>query len=117
MALDGPATFEVGLDAIPTTDLFDTFTKILCVGYDNMTLIFNFIGDRLGSCCALVVGPINYLTSRPVESFLHLVKSPFRIFAFGEILPEVVLFLLEQLRVDTHCCGPVGEGVDDTKFG
>ena len=32
--LDGAATFEVSLDAIPTTDLFDTFTKTLCVGYD-----------------------------------------------------------------------------------
>ena len=36
--LDGAATFEVSLDAISTTDLFDTFTKTLCVGYDNMTL-------------------------------------------------------------------------------
>ena len=36
--LDGAATFEVSLDAIPTTDLFDTFTKTLCVGYDNMAL-------------------------------------------------------------------------------
>ena len=116
-ALDGPATFEVGLDAIPTTDLFDTFTKTLCAGYDNMTLIFNFIGDRLGSCCALDVGLINYLTVRPVESFLHLVQSPFRIFAFDESLPEVVLFLLEQLRLATHCGGPIGEGMDDTKFG
>ena len=35
---DGAATFEVGLDAIPTTDLFDTFTKTLCVGYDNVAL-------------------------------------------------------------------------------
>ena len=32
--LDGAATFEMGLDTIPTTDLFDTFTKTLCVGYD-----------------------------------------------------------------------------------
>ena len=30
---DGAATFEVSLDAIPTTDHFDTFTKTLCVGY------------------------------------------------------------------------------------
>ena len=29
---DGTATFEVNLDAIPTTDLFDTFTKTLCEG-------------------------------------------------------------------------------------
>ena len=55
-AFDGPATFEVGLNAIPLTDLLDTFTETLCVGYDNMTLIFNFISERLGSCSALVVG-------------------------------------------------------------
>ena len=116
-AFDGSATFEVGLNAIPTTDLFDTFTKTLCVGCDNMNLIFNFIGDRLGSCSALVVNPIIDLTGRPVESFLHLVQSPFRIFAFSESLPEVVLSLLEQLRLATHSCGPMGEGVDDTKFG
>ena len=47
-ALDGPATFEVGLNVISTTDLLDAFTKTLCVGYDNMILIFNFTGDRLG---------------------------------------------------------------------
>ena len=107
----------MSLNAIPTTDLFDTFTKTLCEGYDNVTLIFNFIGDRLGRCCALVVGPTNSLTGRPVKPFLHLFQSPFRIYAFGESLPEVVLFLLEQLRLATHCCGPMGEGVDDTKFG
>ena len=28
----------MSLDAIPTTDPFDTFTKTLCVGNDNMTL-------------------------------------------------------------------------------
>ena len=36
--LDGAATFEVSLDARPTTDLFDTFTKTLCVGSDNVAL-------------------------------------------------------------------------------
>ena len=36
--LDGAATFEVSLDTIPTTDLFDTFTKTLCVRYDYVTL-------------------------------------------------------------------------------
>ena len=110
---DGPATFEVGFNAISTTDLFDTFTKTLCIGYDNVTLIFNFIGDRLGTCGA----PITDLSGRSVKSFLHLVQSPFGIFAFCESLPEMVLFLLEQLRLATHCCGPVGEGVDYTKFG
>ena len=109
-AFDGPATFEVGLNAISTTDLFDAFTKTLCVGYDNMTLVFNYIGDRLGSCSALVVNPIIDLTGRPVESFLHLVQSPFRIFAFGESLPEVVLFLLEKLRLATTLLWPYGRG-------
>ena len=114
---DGTTTFEVGLHAISTTHLFDAFTKTLCVGYDNMTLIFDFLGDSLGNCGALVINPINDLTGRLVESFLHLVQNLFRIFAFGESLPEVVLFMLEQLRLATHCCGPMGEGVDDTKFG
>ena len=98
---DGPATFEVGLNAISTTDLFDTFTKTLCVGYDNVSLI----GDRLGS---LVADPIPDLSGRPVDSFLHLVQSPFRIFAFSESFPGMVLFLLEQLRLAAHCGGPMG---------
>ena len=50
--LNGSPTFEVGLNAISTTDLFDTFTKTLCVGYDNVTVVFNFIGGRLGTCGA-----------------------------------------------------------------
>ena len=37
--LDGAATLEVSLDAILTTDLFDTFTKSLCIGYDNVALL------------------------------------------------------------------------------
>ena len=37
-ALDGAVTFEVSLDTIPTTDLFDTLTKTLCVGYDYVIL-------------------------------------------------------------------------------
>ena len=71
----------------------------------------------LGSCSALVVNPIIDLTGRPAESFLHLVQSPFRIFVFGESFNEAVLFLLKQLRLATHCEGPMEEGVDDTKFG
>ena len=114
---DGPAIFEVGLNAISTTDVFDTFTKTLCVGYDNMTLIFNFIGDRLGSCSALVVNPSLTSLVDLLSLFFTLVQSPFRIFAFGESLPKVVLFLLEQLRLAAHYGGPMGEGVDYTKFG
>ena len=114
---DSVATFEVDLAAIYTTDRFDTFTKTLCVGYDNVTLSFHFTGDSLGTCSALVISPINDLTGRLVKSFLHLVQSPLRIFAFSKNLPEVVLFLLDQLRLAAHCFDPMGEGVDDTKFG
>ena len=99
--LDGVATFEVSLDAIPTTDLFDTFTKTLCVGYDNVALTLNFFGGRRGTCSTLVVSPINGLTGRPVESSLHLVQSPFRIFALGESFPEVFFFLLGATQ---DCC-------------
>ena len=101
------------LDAIPTTDLFDTFTKTLCVGYDNVPLILDFMVGRLGT----VSDPIINLSGRPVESFLHLVQSTLRIFSPGESLPEVILFLLEQLRLAAHGGGPMGEGLDNTEFG
>ena len=115
--LDGTTTFEVCLDAIPTTDLFDAFRKTLCVGYDNVALTLNFYGGSRGTCGTLVVNPINCLTGRPIESFLHLVQSPFGIFALGESFPEVFHFLFEQLRIAAHSFGPMGEGVDDTKLG
>ena len=111
--LNGSATFEVGLNAIPTTFLFHAFTKTLCVGYNNVTLVFNFIGGRLGTCGA----PISNLSGRPVKSFLHLVQSPFGIFAFSESLPDMVLFFFEQFRLAAHSGGPMGEGVDYTKLG
>ena len=91
-------TLKMGLNVIPTKDLFDAFTKTLCVGYNNVALIFDFIGGRLGTCGA----SISNLSGRPVESFLHLVQSPLGIFAFSESIPEMVLFLLEQLRPATH---------------
>ena len=103
----------MSLDAIPTTDLFDTFTKTLCVGYDNVTLTRHSLVGRLG----IVVAPIINLTGRLVESFLHLVQSPFGIVAFGESFPEVLLFFLKQLRITEHGGSPVGEGLDDTKLG
>ena len=115
--LDGAATFEVGLNAISTTDLLVAFTKTLCVGYDNVTLSFDFIGDSLGTCGTLVINPINGLTGRLVKSFLYLVKSPFGIFAFSQSFPKVIHFMLEQLRLAAHCFGPMVEAVDDTEFG
>ena len=66
---DGSATFEVSLDAIPATDLFDTFTKTLCVGYDNVLLVLHVMVSRLG----IVVVPIISLPGRPVESFFQII--------------------------------------------
>ena len=103
----------MSLDAIPTTDLFDTFTKTLCVGYDNVPLDLHFMVGRLG----IVVAPIINLPGRPVESFLHLVQCPLRIFTLSESLPEVILFFLEQIRIDAHSGGPMGEGLDNTELG
>ena len=65
---DGSATFEVSLDAISATDLFDTFTKTMCVGYDNVALTLHSMVSRLG----IIVAPIINLSGRLVESFLHL---------------------------------------------
>ena len=110
---DGSATFEVSLDAISATDLSDTFTKTLCVGYDNVALTLHFMVDRLGS----VITPIIDLSGTLVESFLHLVQGPFGVIAFGESFPEVILFFLKQLRIAAHGGGPMGEGLDDTKLG
>ena len=40
---DGSATFEVNLDAIPTTDLFDTFTKTLSLPGFQLLLILTLL--------------------------------------------------------------------------
>ena len=114
--LDGAATFEVNLDPIPSTDLFDTFTKTLCVGYDYMTLTLNFSGGMRGTVSTLVINPINGLTGGLVKPFLHFVQSPLGMLAFSESLPEMFFFLFEQLRIAAHCLDPMGAGVDDTKF-
>ena len=114
---DGAATFEVSLDPIPSTDLFDTFTKTLCVGYGYMSLTLNFSGGSRGTVGTLVINPINGLTGGLVKPFFHFVQSPLGILAFSESLPEMFFFLFEQLRIAAHSSGPVGEGVDDTKFG
>ena len=115
--LDCAVTFEVSLDTIPPTDLFDTFTKTLCVRYDYMTLTLNFSGGSRSTVSILVVSPINGLTGWVVEPFLHFVQSPLGILAFSESLPEMFFFLFEQLRIAAHCLGPMGEGVDNTKLG
>ena len=94
-------------------DLFDTLTKTLCVGYDNVTLTFHSMVGRLGTA----VAPIINLSGRPVKPFLHLVQSPFGVVTICESFPEVLLFFLKELRIAAHGGGPVGEGLDDTELG
>ena len=108
--LDGATTFEVGLYAIPPTELFNAFTETLCVRYDYMTLGFNFIGSGLGACGVLVVGPINYIPGRPVKPFLYPVQSPFGVFTLDECLPAMIHFFAEKLRIATLLFGPMDEG-------
>ena len=86
----------MSLDAISTTDLFGTFTKTLCVGYDNMTLTLHSMVGRLGT----TVAPIIDLSGRPVKPFLHLVQSPFGVVTLGESFPEVFLFFLKLHMVE-----------------
>ena len=102
--------FEVGLYAIPPTDLFNAFAETLCIGYNYMVLGYDFIGSGLGACGALVVSPISYFPGGPVEPFLHLVQSPLGVFTLGECLPEMIHFFVEKLRIATHCFDPMGEG-------
>ena len=115
--LDSAATFGVSLDTILTTDLFDTFTKTLCVRYNYVTHTLNFLCSRRGTVGTLVVTTINGLTGRLVEPFLHFVQSALGILAFGKSLPEMFFFLFEQLRIAAHSLGPMGEGIDNTKLG
>ena len=103
----------MSLDAISTTDLFDTFTKTLCVGYDNVTLTWHSMVGRLG----IIVAPTIDLPGRPVKPFLHLVQGPFRVVTIGESFPMVILFFLKQLRITAHGGSPMGEGLDNTEFG
>ena len=90
---DGAITLEVGLYAIPPTDLFNALTETLCIRYNYMTLGFDLFGSGLGICGALAVSPTTDLTGRPVKHFPHLVQSHFGVFTLGQCLPEKLHFL------------------------
>ena len=107
----------MGLNAISTTDHFDAFTKTLCVGYENVTLVLTLLVATWAVVVPWLLIPSIASLVDLFESFLYLVQSPFGIFALSENLPQVVLFLLEQLRLAANCFGPMGEGVGCTKFG
>ena len=104
------------LFTLPPTDPFNAFAETLGVWYEYVTLSFNFIGSGLGACSALAVSPIIDLTGRPSMSFLHLVQSPFGVFAIGKCFPEILHFFLEKFRIATNSFGPMGESIDDTVF-
>ena len=70
-------TFEVGLYAISTIDLFDAVTKILGIGYDYMTLCFGFFGSGLGAGGTLFVTLITNLTGGLSKLSFHPVSGPF----------------------------------------
>ena len=80
-----------------------------------MTIYPLFLPSWLADWALLVPPSLTWLEDWC--SFLHLVQSPFGVFAFGESLPEVLLFLLEQLRIAAHSGGPMGEGLNNTEFG
>ena len=101
---------------MPAIDLLDTFTETLCVRYDNVTLGFNFVGSKLGTCGALIVNPIRNLHRWLVKPFLHLVQSPIGLFTLGKCLPEVDLLFVEKLRIATYHLGPMGKDEDNTKL-
>ena len=87
-----------------------------CIMYNYMAHGFNFIGSGLGACSALVVSPIIDITGGPIKPFLHPVQSPLWVFTLGECLPKMTHIFAEKLRIATHCFGPVGEGINYTKF-
>ena len=98
------------------TYLFNAFAETLWIRDAYMTLGFDFIGSGMDACSALVVSPINDLPGGPVKPFFHLVQSPFWVFTLDECLSEMIHFFAENLRIATHCFGPMGEGINCTKF-
>ena len=88
--------------------IFLILSETFCVRYNNMTLGFNFIGDGLGTCSALVVSPISNLLGGPIKPFLHLVQSPFWVFTLGECLPEVCPSLCGEVQDSYTLFGPYG---------
>ena len=113
---DSITTFEVGLYAIPPMDLFDTFTETLCVRYNNVTLGFDLIGSRLGTCSVLAVSLIRSFPRRFIKPSLHLIQSPFGVLTLCWSIPEVGLLFVEKLRIATNCWGPMEKGMDNTKL-
>ena len=73
----------MGLHTIPTTDLFNAFAQTLGVGYDYMTLCFDFFGGGLGTCSALTISHITYLTGWLGKPFLHPVQGPFEVLSMS----------------------------------
>ena len=108
--------FEVSLDAIPTTDLFDTFTKTLCVRYDYMTLTLNFSGGSRVLLVPWLLTPSLASLEGLLSLFSTLSKAHFGYLDLVRAFLRCSFSFLVQLRIAAHCLGPMGEGVNDTKF-
>ena len=82
------ATFEVGLNAISTTDLLDTFTKTLCVGYDNVAISLTSLVTVWATVVPWLLAPsmtplVDLLSlfstlSKAHLGYLHLVRALLR---------------------------------------
>ena len=83
--LDGTAIFEVGLNAISTTDLFDTFTKTLCVGMTMWPLVLTSLVTTWAPVVPCLLAPsmtslVDLLSlfstlSKAHLGYLHLVRA------------------------------------------
>ena len=85
LVLDGTTTFEVGLYAIPPTDLLHTFTETLCVRYSNMTLFFTSLVEGWVPAVPWLLAPLVtslgglfslfYTLSKADLGYLHWVSA------------------------------------------
>ena len=105
---DGCVSFEMYLDAILTTDLFETFGCALCVRNDHLSYSVGGSWFCIGCACIMIVVDL-WLTVLvctvliialflpvAIENFiLNLVDCPGGILALAHSIPKVSKFLLE----------------------
>ena len=82
------------------------------VRYDNVSLVFDFIGGGLSTSGVLVDGTVVSLAGKVQEPSFHPVYGQFGVLAASECLPEVVHFIVEKLRFVAYCFGFLGESIN-----
>ena len=107
----------MSLDTIPTTDLFDAFTKTLCVGYDYVGFTLDFSGGSRVLLAPWLLTPsmasledllsLFSTLSKAHRGYLHLVRAFLRC-SFSCLSNSGLLLTV---------FGPMGEGVGNTKLG